>query len=318
MIIVFFVGLIIMASGGSISETCNISCLNLICNIVGGIMMGSSTYWFIKEEEKKKNELKLLTEKLVGKEEHENEINVLVSIETLLKNHSKVLSSIEENQKRVINIVSNSSEIADSITTIKGSLDNHFSILEKEISNQNKRVEKSRAIQINEVIERISILSEKNAKGFEKILIAINNADNMLDKIQVHANDIIGRNSTIVEYLKTIERRAEGINKFPQEIDESVDRLISNFGSTISSIQNNYKNLVEDIDEQEKKRTEKFCSIMNEIRDNADDYNEEMSEEIKNLSDQYASFENMISVIVEQMSHMAEEDIKVMKGFLNG
>ena len=43
-----------------------------------------------------------------------------------------------------------------------------------------------------------------------------------------------------------------------------------------------------------------------------------MAEEIKKLSDQYTAFESMISAIVEEMSHMAEEDIKVMKGFLNG
>ena len=57
---------------------------------------------------------------------------------------------------------------------------------------------------------------------------------------------------------------------------------------------------------------------MNEIRDNAEEYNEEMSEEMKRLSNQYTAFEKTIFAIVEQMSHMAEEDIKVMKGFLNG
>ena len=44
----------------------------------------------------------------------------------------------------------------------------------------------------------------------------------------------------------------------------------------------------------------------------------EMVEEIKKLAKQYEQFEQLISSIVEQMSHIAEEDIKVMKGFLNG
>ena len=147
MIIVFFAGLIIMASGGSVSEACNIVYLKLICNIVGGIMMGGSAYCFIKEEQKKKEELKLLaeklagkeelkllTEKLAGKEEHKNEINILISIETLLKEHSRMLSIIEENQKKVMNIAGDKSEIIDSIENVKVSLDNHFSLLEKEIS----------------------------------------------------------------------------------------------------------------------------------------------------------------------------------------
>ena len=72
MIILFFVGLIIMASAGSVSDISNIIYLHLVCNVIGGIMMGGSTFFFFKEEERKKNELKLLVEKLSGKEEHEN------------------------------------------------------------------------------------------------------------------------------------------------------------------------------------------------------------------------------------------------------
>lgn len=86
----------------------------------------------------------------------------------------------------------------------------------------------------------------------------------------------------------------------------------------MSAIQSDYKNLADDIEDQEKARTKKFNSIMTEIRDLSEESNEEMAEEIKKLAEQYESFEKMISAIVDQMSHMAEEDIKVMKGFLNG
>lgn len=336
MIIVFFAGLIVMVSGSSVSEACNITYLNLICNIVGGIMMGSGAYCFIKEKEKKKDELILLAEKLVGKEDQEHEMNVLVSIETLLQEQSKVLSIIEEDQKRVIDIVGDSSEIADGVGTIKASLDNHFNLLKKEMNN----------------------LSEKNAKGFEKLsgvtknvgqiieaekpllneavetlhkdnvaLVAktedtlsqlIKNTADLLNIVQLQATEVLGEKNTIVEFLKTIDQRIERLNILPREISESVDELIARFGDSISSIQNDYKNLAEDLDDQEKNRTKKFSLIMNEIRDNAEEYNEEMSEEMKRLSDQYTAFEKTIFAIVEQMSHMAEEDIKVMKGFLNG
>lgn len=358
MIIVFFVGLIIMVSGGAISDVCNVVYINVICDIVGGIMMGSSTYYIIKSEEKMKNELKLLLEKLAGKEEHESEMKVLLSIETLLQEYSKIISIIEQDQKRVINIVGDNSVMKESIETIKVSLDNHFSSLEKEIVNQNDKLAVSRMSQINELIGHINNLSVNNVKDAEKILGTIKNVEkilkvekplihdaieelhkdnteltvkvedslsklikntiDVLDKLQLRANQVEEVNTTIVESLKAIDQRIVGINILPQEISESVDTLIAKFGNTIENIQTGYKNLTEDIEDQEKGRTKKFNSIMNEIRDAAEESNEEMAEEIKKLAEQYTMFEKMITTIVEQMSHMAEEDIKVMKGFLNG
>lgn len=318
MIIAFFVGLIIMVSGGAVSDVCNVVYINVICNIVGGIMMGSSTYYIIKSDKKMKNELKLLLEKLAGKEEHENEIKVLLSIETLLQEHNKIISIIEQDQKRVINIVGDNSVMKESIEIIKASLDNHFSSLEKEIVNQNDKLTVSRMSQINELIGHINNLSVNNAKDAEKILGAIKNTIDVLDKLQLQANQVEKVNTTIVESLKAIDQRIVGINILPQEISESVDTLIAKFENTIENIQTGYKNLTEDIEEQEKGRTKKFNSIMNEIRDAAEESNEEMAEEIKKLAEQYTMFEKMITTIVEQMSHMAEEDIKVMKGFLYG
>lgn len=305
MIIVFLVGIIIMVSGGAISDVCNVVYINMICNIVGGIMMGSSAYYIIKSEEKRKNELKLLLEKLAGKEEHEKEIKVLLSIETLLQEHR------------------------ESITVF---LDNHFSSLEKQIVNQNDKLAVSRMSQINELIghinkkplinDAIKELHKDNTELMIKVEDSlsklIKNTIEILDKLQLQANHAEKEIATIVEFSKAIDQRIVGINILPQEISESVDTLIEKFGNTIENIETSYKNLTEDIEDQEKDRTKKFNSIMKEIRDSSEESNEEMTEEIKKLSDQYAMFEKMITTIVEQMSHMAEEDIKVMKGFLNG
>lgn len=232
MIILFFVGLIIMASAGSVSDISNITYLHLVCNVIGGIMMGGSTFFFFKEDARKKNELKLLVEKLSGKEEHENEINVLNAIEKVLQEYSEILGTIDKKQEKII------AGVCD--------------------------------------------------------------------------------NSEIIETLRSIELRIEGVNLLHGEISESVERLITKFEKTVESIHSAYKNLTDDIEEQEKARTKKFNSIMVEIRDSSEESNEEMTEEIKKLAEQYVSFEKMISAIVDQMSHMAEEDIKVMKGFLNG
>lgn len=358
MIIVFFVGLIIMVSGGAISDACNVAYINMICNIVGGIMMGSSAHYFTKSEEKRKNELKRMLENLAGKEEHENEMKVLSSIETLLQEYSKIISIIEQDQKRVINIVGDNSVIKESIETINASLDNHFSSLEKEMVNQNDKLAVSRKSQIDELIGHINNLFVNNAKNAEKMLGAIKNVEkilevekplinhaieelhqdntelmakvedslsklikntiDVLDKFQLQVNQVEKANTAIVESLQAIDQRIIGINILPQEISESVDTLIEKFGNTIENIQIDYKNLAEDLEDQEKDRTKRFNSIMNEIRDAAEESNEEMVEEIKKLADQYAMFEKMITTIVKQMSHMAEEDIKVMKGFLNG
>lgn len=350
MIIVFFVGLIIMVSGGAIGDVCNVAYINMICNIVGGIMMGSGAYYITKSEKKRKNELKLLLGKLAGKEEHENEIKVLSSIETLLQEHSKIISIIEQDQKRVINIVGDNSEMKEGIEIIKVSLDKHFSSLEQEMVNQNDKLAVSRKSQINELIGHINNLSVNNAKDAEKILGTIKNIEKILEVEKPLINDAIEElhkdntelmakvedslsklikntidildklqlQANIVESLKAIDQRIVGINILPHEISESVDTLIAKFGNTIENIQTSYENLAEDIEEQEKARTKKFNSIMSEIRDATEGSNEEMVEEIEKLADQYAGFEEVITTIVEQMSHMAKEDIKVMKGFLNG
>ena len=70
--------------------------------------------------------------------------------------------------------------------------------------------------------------------------------------------------------------------------------------------------------DEEKKRTKLFNQIMNEIRENTEDSNSAVETRIEKLSGQYQEFERLISAIVEQMTHISEEDIKVMKGFLNG
>lgn len=265
MIIFFFVGLIIMASAGSISDISNVTYLYLVCNAIGGIMMGVSTFFFFKEEARKKNELKLLVEKLSGKEEYENEIYVLNAIEKELQEYRENLRIIGENQEKIIAGVCDNSEIKDSITTINELLKDCFDSLEKQVAIQNSKTAEE-----------------------------------------------------IIETLRSIEQRIECVNLLPGEISESVERLITKFEKTVDSIQSDYKNLADDIEDQEKDRTKKYNSIMTEIRDLTEESNEEMTEEIKKLAEQYESFEKIISAIVNQMSHMAEEDIKVMKGFLNG
>lgn len=301
MIIFFFIGLIIMVSSGTIS---NVAYINMICNIVGGIMMGGSAYYIIKLEEKKKSELKMSIEKLAGKEEHENEIRILSSIETLLQEHSKIITTIEQNQKKVVDIVEDNSEMKESIETIKESLDAHFSSLEKEIINQNGKLIESSKFQIEELIEDVNNISANNSKDTKEIIGSI--------KAVESANTDV-----VVESLKNIDQRINSINALPREISELVDTLIENLEKNIEDIQKAYTNLTEDIDDKEEERTNKFKSIMSGIQEVTQESNEEMVGEIKNLADQYTMFEKTITTIVEQMSHMAEEDIKVMKGFLD-
>lgn len=186
------------------------------------------------------------------------------------------------------------------------------------IKNVEKILEEEKPL-INDAIEELhKDNKELMIKVEDSLSKSINNTIDVLDKLQLPANQVEKANATIVESLKAIDQRIVGINTLPQEISESVDTLIAKFGITIENIQTGYKNLAEDIEDQEKGRTKKFNSIMKEIRDAAEESNEEMVEEIKKLAGQYAMFEKMITTIVEQMSHMAEEDIKVMKGFLNG
>ena len=358
MIVLFFAGLIIMASAGNVSDISNITYLHLICNVIGGIMMGGSTFFFFKEEARKKNELKLLVEKLSGKEEHKTEINVLNAIENVLQEYRKTLRTIDENQGKIIAGVCDNSEIKDSITAINELLKACFDSLEKQVATQDSKTAEAitekicNLIKCVEMMTKIISVSTQNLKNVvenaEKSIkdestklynavdtlhidysefrrqeendfaIVIESTTSVSEKLQIQANHLEELKNKIIDTLRSIEQRIEGVNLLPGEIDESVERLITKFEKTVDSIQSNYKNLADDIEDQEKARTKKFNLIMTEIRDSSEESNEEMTEEIKKLAEQYVSFEKMISAIVTQMSHMAEEDIKVMKGFLNG
>lgn len=358
MIILFFVGLIIMASAGSISDISNITYLYLVCNVIGGIMMGGSTFFFFKAEERKKNELKLLVGNLSGKEEHENEINILNAIEKVLQEYRETLRTINENQGKIIAGVCDNSEIKDCITAINEMLKECFDSLEKQVATQDSKTAEAVTEKICNLIKCVETMTEMVPISAQNVRDAVENAEKSIknestklcnavdtlhidytefkhqkendfaviienmtsvsEKLQIQANHLEGLKTEIIDTLRCIEKRIEGVNLLPGEICESVERLIAKFEGTINSIQSDYKNLADDIEEQEKTRTKKFNSIMTEIRDSSEESNEEMTEEIKKLAEQYESFEKTISVIVDQMSHMAEEDIRVMKGFLNG
>ena len=254
MIILFFVGLIIMASAGSVSDISNIIYLHLVCNV------------------------------------------------------SKTSEAIIEKICNLIKCVDTMTEI---IPASAQNLRNAVENIEKSIKDESSK--------LYNAVDTLHIdYTEFRRQEENDFAIVIENTTSVSEKLQIQVNHLEELKNEIIETLRSIEQRIEGVNLLPGKISESVERLITKFEKTVDSIQSDYKNLADDIEDQEKARTKKFNSIMTEIRDLSEESNEEMAEEIKKLAEQYESFEKMISAIVDQMSHMAEEDIKVMKGFLNG
>ena len=284
--------------------------------------------------------------------------NVLNAIEKVLQENRETLRTIDENHEKIIAGVCDNSEIKDSITAINELLKDCFDSLEKQVVIQDSKTSEAIIEKICNLIKCVDTMTEiipasaqnlRNAvENIEKSIkdessklynavdtlhidytefrrqeendfaIVIENTTSVSEKLQIQVNHLEELKNEIIETLRSIEQRIEGVNLLPGKISESVERLITKFEKTVDSIQSDYKNLADDIEDQEKARTKKFNSIMTEIRDLSEESNEEMAEEIKKLAEQYESFEKMISAIVDQMSHMAEEDIKVMKGFLNG
>ena len=370
MILVFFVGLTIMVSGESISDVCNIAYLNIVCNIIGGIMMCVGVYLFIKKAEEK-NELKLLSGQMTSKEEYEKELDVLRSVEKALHDNGKILFVLKENQKEIVDMISSKGAINSNIVSLKGFIEDNFSSL-NEIEKRNTENVNTLITNTNEICTQISKITEAHSTDMKNLLSTIKSVENVIKKERdlicksldsilseshesrvnlgvLHADNeemlkqmcaeltkmdkniknVFGMlqeyivkiqevNCNATNLLGIIDQRIANINMLPEEISEYIEDLISKFEKTSEAIQSNYRYLSEDIKDQDKGRTKKFNSIMNEIRDTVEDNNGEMVEEIKKLASQYAEFEKIISTIVEQMSHMAEEDIKVMKGFLNG
>ncbi|WP_026511925.1 hypothetical protein [Butyrivibrio sp. LC3010] len=204
MLIVFFAGLIIMASGSTLGNLCNIEYLSIVCNIIGGIMMGSGACYAVKYVENKRNELESRLEKMPGKEEHENNIRILSSIESLLKGHGETLAIIEQDQKKIISIVEDRSEIKN----IKKIIEDENSI----INDALERLKKDNIDSLTRIGDSLSDLINKSV-GFS-------------DKLTQLSELIQKENTDIVESLQSIDQRAIGISVLPQEISESIDTLI--------------------------------------------------------------------------------------------
>lgn len=290
MIIIFFIGVAIMASGTQVSNIYHLPYISLICNVVGSAVMCVSAVLFSKAENKKRNELKLLAEKLVGKEEYENGISKIIdSIDNLNK-------TVNEDGKYVAikldTILSEMKKINENVVQV-----GEHSIMIKEVCNQ--------LHSDNDAIREF-------LDGFMTTNIGISK------NIEVEVNKLIKESVDIKDSINNVYSKIDTINMMPEMIFESVDTLIERFGETLLKIQTEFKYLEEDILEQEKDRTKQFQSIMEEICDFAEENNEKMVNEIKELAGQYEQFEKTVLSIVEQMSQIAEEDIKVMKGFLNG
>lgn len=347
-IIIFFIGMVIMVSGKQIGSICDISYIGLICNVVGGIVMGGSAVSFYRIGQKKKDEVKALAENFVGKEEYEKELRVIQSIEKILTDNQKTLRALEEKQIAFYDFYASQGVLRNDIecisnTIIQVILEAKCFLLDKQtasveqilklldlISNYMKNIDsiyaESQAINGNlnllhddlDEMQKYAKLIHTNNDNVSKMLDVISsNYFECVNKIIDEMKGIKQLSEDIIGNINDVYERIDNINLMPNLISESVENLIKKFGDTVTEIQIEFKHLEEDVEEQEKNRTKLFKKIMEEIRDSTEGSNEDIAFEMSKLGSQYEQFEKVLSSIVSQMSHIAEEDMEIMKGFLN-
>lgn len=335
-IICFFVGLILVVSGEEISLLTHISYLSLVCNIVGCSLMGYSTFvfWTRRNNETQcrnsiLERINKLLDKMPGNVEYEQGIELIQILcdrqnqcKDLVEELCGALKSFTEyyvkNSPSNESLQSNVDAFIIELLEIKKTIGESNNIISKTIETQSNELKTLGCIidsHGNSELENIKSLQsqmEKLQRGTHEDSILCNESLGKIERSIKHSCE--EEAEKLDELLKVIA----GMIHIPQEVSEQIERLIVVANNYTTNLTTKIEYLSEDLEEQDLKRMKNFDRMLDELRDYCEGNNEEIMEQIKVLSQQYLQFEKTVDVIVKKMTTMAESDIEVMKGFLNG
>lgn len=335
-IICFFVGLILVVSSGEISLLTNISYFSLVCNIAGCSLMGYSTFVFWT---RRNNEIQCrnsileginkLSERIPGNVEYEHGIEL---IKTLCDRQKQCKDSVEELCGALKNFTDYYKKNSPSNEGLQSNVDAFIIELldiKKTIGESNNTISKTIKTQSNE-LKTLEFIIDSHGKNE---LESIKSLQSQMETLQrethedsVLCNESLGKIELSIrhsceeeaEKLENVLEIIDGMLHIPKEVSEQIERLIVVANNYTTNLTTKIEYLSEDLEEQDGKRMNNFNRMLDELRDYCEGNNEEIVEQIKVLSQQYLQFEKTVDVIVQKMTTMAESDIEVMKGFLNG
>lgn len=170
----------------------------------------------------------------------------------------------------------------------------------------------------NEIIKGVSECQNKCNNSIEELCTMIKDYV-IFFKENSPSNEEIKKLESIIEINKNnILESLNGLIEIPSNLGDEIERLIDSMSQSTNNIITKVEYLTEDLEEQDEKRMKNFNRMLNELKDYSVDNNEEIVEQLKVLGQQYLEFEKVADSIVQKITFMAENDIEVMKGFLNG
>lgn len=303
-VICFFLGVVLVASNNEIGLLFDNSYIPIICNFLGGLLMGISVYNFIKIRNKEVKYKRDVFEKLS-----------LLS-DSILEN-TRIYEEIEKlnsNQKESLGLLSEISNNFEDVSNYgKDNLCTKIFMDEKVESLINalqiiyKKIEESQ----NDVNEKLSDMKNVTDNIEKNKVTYIKNA---LEKVQHILEEIQSNNEMSGKCCDKINSIVSLTENIPEELCNQNEIIISTVREYTEDLKDEIENLIEDLEEQDRKRLKNFNNMISNITD----YCENNNEEIGLLSKQYLEFEKTIEGIVNQMTEMSQKDIEVMKGFFNG
>lgn len=290
------VGIILIAVSNDLSAVIQIEWIAIICDILGGGMVGVGCKLYIDSNNKKE---------------------ILSNLNEL---SNKIITSddLKDICSQLTNICSNSSEILAQISA-KLEADEQLDNYAKTHMTEIEKIQKQQIKTIDKCVETLKLCTENTCKKVEELFA--NNSEKLvvlecaLDEIRNAINETSNRE---IEHIVNFGNVAGEIKKLPPEILDLLDGYVGNIKEQADIISSKLVYLTEDLESLEKKRNESFSRIMNEIQDYNSECNDSLADEMKKLGNQYTQFELLCKEMIKQMTQMSENDYEIIKGMLNG
>ena len=218
--------------------------------------------------------------------------NLALGISTVLKDFRKTQQESEERILHSLDAVSSIPQHLNSFTEqTKQSLD--------EIIKQNDKVLTDVNTEFKSIIDRINKYAEDISESLK------DNLQKSVTSIEACKNEIV------TQVPSTTQKTAEIIIR-------TFDEVTNQLSTEISSLKDSIEDLIDDIGTKFSGMSRTVRDSMSGVSDELLSHENEIKTCIETLATQYKEFERMNESIIEQMTLMSKNDLKVLKGLING
>ena len=238
------------------------------------------------------------------------------------------VKELVQNEKKIIEQNNNMCEKLADIVAYKVVLEKNFveekqisETLRNEVSERTKRIESSLCgiSQLMETVNQNNVtlsdkLAEYNAQRMER------NTEmyNQIKELAQSGEKAIEQLAVINDQIKQLEKIPDLLDDSLEDWNEKSDKLEGNMAERLESMCGNIEDNTERLMKAYKQNIEDLLNEIADVTDGTEENNKSMEIAIENLTVQFNEFKKLTETMIQQFTMMSEEDIKILKGLMNG